>query len=116
VAFSGSATDPSPADTSAGFSYSCDFGDSTTSTVQSPSHAYAAAGTYTARLTVTDKDGGSASTTATVTVTTVAGPTANAGANQTGNEGSAVTFSGSASGGVAPLTYSWAFGDGGSAT
>src|SRR5262249_49185592 len=38
-------------------------------------------------------------------------PTASAGVNQTANEGSAVTFQGSATG--SGLTYAWAFGDGG---
>jgi PKD repeat protein len=40
------------------------------------------------------------------------GPIANAGPAVTGNEGSAVSFSGSVTGGTAPYTYSWAFGDG----
>src|SRR5262249_30002660 len=39
-----------------------------------------------------------------------------AGANQTTNEGSSVTFSGTASGGVGPLNYQWSFGDGTSAS
>jgi hypothetical protein len=43
-------------------------------------------------------------------------PVANAGADKTGNEGSAVSFTGSATGGEGALTYSWNFGDGGTAT
>src|SRR5262249_49590167 len=43
-------------------------------------------------------------------------PVANAGPNQTVNEGSSVQFNGSATGGAAPLTYSWNFGDGGTAS
>ena len=42
-------------------------------------------------------------------------PTANAGADQTANEGSAVNFSGSATG-TGPLSYYWTFGDGASAS
>jgi PKD repeat protein len=43
-------------------------------------------------------------------------PVANAGSNQSGPEGSTIQFSGSVSGGAAPLTYSWTFGDGGTAS
>src|SRR5207244_1125481 len=38
------------------------------------------------------------------------------GSNLAGNEGSPVSFSGAASGGTGTLTYSWNFGDGGTAT
>ncbi len=110
IAFSGSATDPSAADTAAGFTFLWDFGDGATGTGSAPSHAYAAAGTYTVKLTATDKDGapGSATTTA-----TVSGPlSANAGANYAGPEGAPLSFTGSASGGTGPYTFAWAFGDG----
>jgi PKD repeat protein len=43
-------------------------------------------------------------------------PVANAGPNETAAEGTAITFAGSVTGGTAPLTYAWAFGDGGTAT
>src|SRR5262249_53307952 len=52
VSFSGSASDPSPADTAGGFSYAWAFGDGGTATGQAVSHTYAAAGTYTVTLTV----------------------------------------------------------------
>src|SRR5439155_10200905 len=42
--------------------------------------------------------------------------TANAGPAQTANEGSAVTFAGSASGGTGNLVYAWNFGDGSTAS
>jgi len=50
-------------------SRSWNFGDSTTSTVASPSHAYAAAGTYTVALTVTDNAGATNTVSKAVTVT-----------------------------------------------
>ena len=49
-------------------------------------------------------------------ITKDTGPVANAGAAQSVNEGSAVTFAGSAAAGVAPFTYAWNFGDGATAT
>ncbi len=50
-------------------SWSWNFGDSTSSTLQNPSHAYASAGTYSVTLTVTDNGGATNSTTKSVTVT-----------------------------------------------
>jgi large repetitive protein len=38
--------------------------------------------------------------------------TANAGADKTGNEGSSISFTGTAGGGVGTLTYTWNWGDG----
>src|SRR4051794_26435056 len=50
--------------------YSWDFGDSTAaSTQQNPSHTYAAAGSFTAKVTVSDGKGGTGSATVPVTVT-----------------------------------------------
>src|SRR5262249_37770675 len=80
-----------------------------------PSHTYAATGTYTAALTVTDSAGQTSNSSDTVTILTPP-PVANAGPNETGDRGTLITFAGSASGGTAPLTYAWSFGDGGTAT
>jgi PKD repeat protein len=107
VSFSGSASDPSPLDT---LTYSWDFGDGSavvTGTLK-PKHTYCDNDIYTVILTVTDDDGGSTSDTLTVTVNNVA-PIANAGPDQTVNEGSLVTFSGTAtdSGSCDTLTYAW---------
>ena len=49
--------------------YAWNFGDGSTGTGVSPSHPYAAAGTYTAQLTVTDNQGLTGTTTRQVTVT-----------------------------------------------
>jgi hypothetical protein len=64
--FTLTATDPSSADTTAGFTYNVNWGDgksTTTAAGQSGagtqvSHAYALAGSYTISVTATDKDGG----------------------------------------------------------
>lgn len=53
-----------------------DFGDGSTSDIQTPSHRYADDGEYVVKLTVTDDDGAEASTSQTITVSNVA-PTAN---------------------------------------
>jgi PKD repeat protein len=68
VMFSGSATDPSPADTTSGFAYAWNFGDGTTGTGQSPSHAYAVPGSYTVTVTATELAGDRRSATATAAV------------------------------------------------
>ncbi len=114
ISFTASATD-SPADVAAGLKYSWNFGDGGTSTLQNPTHTYAAAGSYQVTLTVTDADNLTATANATATVNAAA-PVANAGPNESAPEGSAVTFAGSETGGTSPLTYSWTFGDGGTAS
>ncbi|HEX4727956.1 MAG TPA: PKD domain-containing protein [Jatrophihabitans sp.] len=99
------------------YSYSWNFGDgSATSTAQNPSHSYSTAGTYTATLTVTDTSSPVKTATATVsiTVSAVGSPlTASASAIPTsGQVPLAVNFTGTASGGTPPYSYSWNFGDG----
>ncbi|MEZ4417585.1 MAG: PKD domain-containing protein [Gemmatimonadota bacterium] len=91
------------------------FGDGATATVQNPSHTYAAAGTYSVSLTVTDDDG------ATHTVVQSASPTA---PNQAPT--AAFTFGctaldctfadGSTDVDGTVVAWSWAFGDGATAT
>lgn len=82
-------------DTSTGSptSWAWDFGDGGTSTAQNPSHSYAAAGTYTAKLTATNS-AGSSSATKTITVSTA---TTTSGITTVG---SSTTYSGTAVTGV----------------
>jgi PKD repeat protein len=112
IQFTGSASSPNPTDT---FSYSWTFGDGATSTQQSPTHIYTTAKTYNVTLAVTNAGG--LSTTATTTAVVSANPiTVSAGPSKSGNEGTAISFVGTASGGVGTLSYSWTFGDTGTAT
>jgi PKD repeat protein len=65
----GSATDPSSADTAAGLVPSWTFGDGSLPVAAfSTTHVYAKTGSYTAKLTATDKDGGVGSAATAVTV------------------------------------------------
>jgi PKD repeat protein len=111
LTFAGSFSDPGSSDT---HTILWDFGDgaSPATGALTPSHTYASAGTYTATLTVTDDDGGSGTDTVTVTVNNVA-PVVNAGSDQTVDEGSTVTFSGSFVDSADDThTIAWDFGDG----
>lgn len=92
--------------------YSWNFGDSGTSTDESPTHTYAIDGTYTVTLTVTSDDGCSDVTTASVEVQD--SPTALFTAS-TVCEGNETVFTNLSTGG-GTLTYSWDFGDSNSST
>src|SRR6185503_17808334 len=90
---------------------------SSTSVPITPSHAYAAIGTYDVTISVTDKDGDTGTGTLHVTIANRA-PIATAGGPYNGVEGSSVALDGSGSSdpdGDA-LIYAWDFGDGASAT
>jgi fibronectin type 3 domain-containing protein/PKD repeat protein len=65
IRFTGTAGVPDPGDT---LTYLWKFGDRSTSNALSPTHTYAAAGTYTVTLTATDQEGASATVSTTVTV------------------------------------------------
>jgi PKD repeat protein len=84
VTLVGTATDPSPVDTQAGFTALWTLGDGTTASGLTTAHAYAAPGTYQASLRVTDKDGGYNTTPARSTVTVQQRPGAVACADTTG--------------------------------
>ena len=109
VSFAGTVYDSD----STSWTFAWDFGDGTTSTEQSPSHAYADNGAYTATFTATDGDLNSGSDTVDVTVGDVA-PVVDAGADQSANPGQTVTFSGSFTdaGSDDTHTIAWDFGDG----
>ncbi|HLF26956.1 MAG TPA: PKD domain-containing protein [Anaerolineae bacterium] len=91
-----------------------DFGDGATATdTLAPTHFYADDGAYTATLTVTDKDGGSGSDALVVAVEGVA-PAVQAGPDQSGDEGAALSFAGAFTdpGALDTHTLAWDFGDG----
>jgi PKD repeat protein len=98
-------------------SYAWSFGDGSSGTGASTSHAYSKAGTYTVTLTVTDGFGATASTTRQVTVTGV--PKAEIAIVE-GRVIAGVPFafdgSQSSDSGSTIASYSWSFGDGGTAT
>ncbi len=112
ITFDGSGSSDPGADTLA---YQWNFGDGSTGSGVSLTHAYPDNAVYTAILTVTDGDGGIS--TATLTVTTV-NTSPHAIVNITPGvvyEGDLVTFDGSGSndpGSGDTLTYDWDFGDG----
>ncbi len=96
--------------------YAWTFGDSTTSSSQSPSHVYASAGVYTVSLTVTGPGGSNTKTnTNYITVTASTQPTTTVLSSNLNPSvlGAAVTFTATVAG-AAP-TGSVAFTDGGSA-
>ena len=96
-------------------SYSWNFGDSETSTVENATHNYTSAGTYEAVLTVTDSNHDTAS--ASVLVTVQASLSVRASANPTsGAAPLAVDFSSTPSGGSGGYAYAWTFGDGGTSS
>lgn len=67
-------TDQSSDDDGTITSWQWNFGDTTTSTAQNPSHKYESVGTYTVSLTVTDNDGASDSATRQITIHEITPP------------------------------------------
>lgn len=98
-------------------SYAWNFGDGTTGTGVTPSHAYTAGGSYQVALTVTDDQGATNVVTQTVTVTAPPNQPPVAAFTDS-NTNLAASFDGSASsdsdGTVA--SYAWDFGDGNTGT
>ena len=99
------------------YTYGWTFGDGGTSAGQNPAHEYLAAGSYTAVLTVEDSGTPPQVCESSTPVTVAAGLSCTAAADPAaGLFPLEVSFTASASGGAAPYTYSWAFGDGGTST
>ncbi len=101
--------------------YAWDFGDGGTSALASPTHSYAAAGSYTVTLIVNDGqlDSPASNTTAIVSDPSVnQPPVADAGGPYSGQTSAAIQFDGSGSsdpnGNSTIGSYSWSFGDGAS--
>lgn len=102
-------------------SWAWDFDDGATSTERNPSHTYTTPGTYTVTLTVTDGCGFTDSKMMTITVTSACTPLtsvdfATAPATLLVNAPVTFTVTYAPVGATMPITLSWAFGDGQTAT
>lgn len=109
VTFNATATGGWPA-----YSWAWRFGDGTTSSLENPTHSYANAGTYTARVWVNDTTTGTWTSTVPITVTSATPLAIVSGGLHDATVGTASDFWASATGGVAPYSFSWNFGDGSS--
>jgi len=94
LSFDGSASSDSDGEI---VSYHWDFDDASESTEIKPSHKYSTAGTYAVTLEVTDDDGLKGTDTVTISVSGQQDPVADAGPDQTINEGESVTLDASGS-------------------
>ncbi len=113
VAFDGSGSSDPDGDA---LTYAWTFGDGTTGTGVTPSHTYAAAGTYSVQLTVSDPGGLTGTKTASVTVSKAnQAPVASFTSTPT-NLSVAFDGSGSSDPDGDTLTYAWTFGDGSTGT
>jgi PKD repeat protein len=122
LSLTASATDPSTADTTAGFTYGWTItrGGSTVASGSTSSISYALPdnGTYTVTLTATDKDGSTGTTSGTVTVNnttptaSITGSTSGMSEGDTASLTASVTDAGSAD----TFTYAWTVTKGGNTT
>ncbi len=100
-------------------SYEWDFGDGSTGSGATPTHTYAAAGTYTVTLCVTDDDNARSCCTTTATIEAEnLPPVCDAGGPYSGDAGASIQFDGSGSSDPdgTIVSYAWDFGDGGTGT
>src|SRR3989475_3819019 len=101
------------------YTISWNFGDSSTGTGASTTHTYSTAQAFTVTETATDSSSPSKTTTSSKTVTTSTPPppsTSFTSSPTSPQVNSPVTFASTTSGGTAPYSIAWTFGDGGSAT
>ncbi len=99
------------------YTYAWSFGDGGTADVANPVHTFTAGGNYTAQLTVTDNTDDTATDSVVIHVSADNYPSVSLSASPvSGVAPLAVNFTGAVAGGDAPVTYSWTFGDGASAT
>jgi len=99
------------------YTFAWTFGDGTTDTGSPVAHSYSAGGSYSPFVTASDSLGGSkVAQTQGVTVGSPPAPLgASANSPQTAADvGQSITFTCTGSGGTAPYTYGWTFGDGNS--
>ncbi|PVX25908.1 MAG: hypothetical protein CW691_03145, partial [Candidatus Bathyarchaeum sp.] len=98
--------------------YSWNFGDGTTATGSTASHAYSDNGEYTVTLTVTDDEGATDSETSVITVINMEPIAAFTSTPETANANTEFTFDASDSYDVdgTIVSYAWSFGDGATAT
>ncbi len=95
------------------FTFSWNFGDSSSASGNVVSHTYSAAGSYIVTLTATDANAQTVSSTQTLLVapsplTTIVVVTPSTGLTV----GQLASFTASVSGGTSPYTFNWSFGDG----
>ena len=90
------------------YSYSWNFGDGSTGSGAVAGHSYSSAGLYSVTTTVTDSTGKIATSSRSVTVSQPSALTASfAYAPSVPVSGQSISFTGSASGGTSPYSYSW---------
>jgi len=100
------------------YSYSWTFGDGGTSTLNTPSHVYTTAGSFTAKVVVTDTETVDQIKSASATITVTWPPLSVTGiaSKTSGTKPLSIDFTCSPSGGDGVYIYSWTFGDGGTST
>src|SRR5207244_990939 len=100
------------------YTFSWSFGDGTakvaggTANPNTQSHTYNAKGTFTVKVNATSANGKFATASSTITIAPLALTVSFTTAPTTGTVGTQVSFTAQASGGTAPYSFSWSFGDG----